>query len=179
MSTKTEKDTLRKQIYERMNFKETNELLEIWRKGDHEEWTEIALDVIKEILIDRLGEIPPEEDVEEKEDETVDINTTTHNEDIFHNENKLLNISSWASTLSWIVLGLYMVLFVIRLILEIQNGRQGVAINLSQINAWLGLLSMPIIGSIYFLILQAISEGIYMLMDLEDDGLQIIKSGKR
>jgi len=35
------------------------------------------------------------------------------------------------------------------------------------------------IGFTFFLILQAISEGIYMLKDLEDYGHQIIKSGKR
>jgi len=35
MNTDNEKDILRIPIYESMNFKETDELLEIWRKCDH------------------------------------------------------------------------------------------------------------------------------------------------
>ena len=62
MSADTEKDMLRKQIYGNMNLKETAELLTIWRKGDREEWTETAFDVIKEILLNRLGEIPLKEE---------------------------------------------------------------------------------------------------------------------
>ena len=62
MSNKPEENTFRKSIYERMNLKETDELLAIWRKGNHEEWTEMALDVVKEILLERLGEIPSEEE---------------------------------------------------------------------------------------------------------------------
>ena len=62
MSTDSEKDMLRKQIYGNMNLKDTDELLTIWRKGDHKEWTETAFEVVEEILLARLGEIPPEEE---------------------------------------------------------------------------------------------------------------------
>ena len=86
MTIDAEKDLLRKQIYERMSFRETDELLEIWRKGDRAEWTETALNVVQEILLDRLGEIPSQ--VEKQEDSVTDLGS----EDIYHNK-KLLNIS--------------------------------------------------------------------------------------
>ena len=48
-----------------------------------------------------------------------------------------------------------------------------------QIWTWFSVLSTPAIGLAYFLILQAISEGIYMLMDIEENGLQLLKVKKR
>ena len=49
------------QIRENMLLKETDELLEIWREADHEEWTDLALEVVKKIVVERLGEIPAPE----------------------------------------------------------------------------------------------------------------------
>jgi hypothetical protein len=156
-----------------MNFKETDELLEIWRSGEHKEWTEVALDVVKEILLDRLGEIPPEEKVEEEIEE--DVSATIPGENTFHNEKNLLNIASWARILSWIILWLYIIVFVLRLISESQDTNQAFVFNISQPYVWLGLLSTPFTGLMYFLILQAIAEGLYMLMDLEENNLQLFK----
>ena len=51
----------RQQIYQRIDEKETGELLEIWRKGNREGWAGIAFDIIGEILRKRLGKIPPQE----------------------------------------------------------------------------------------------------------------------
>lgn len=52
---------LRDQIYNELSLRETEDLLEIWQTNDHEEWSDTAFEVIKEILIKRLGEIPPQE----------------------------------------------------------------------------------------------------------------------
>lgn len=49
---------LRKQIHDNLNLKETDELIEIWKTNDRVEWTDTAFDVLKEILQQRLGEIP-------------------------------------------------------------------------------------------------------------------------
>jgi hypothetical protein len=46
------------QIFETLNLKETDELVEIWKKNDRVEWSEQAFDVIQEILQFRLGETP-------------------------------------------------------------------------------------------------------------------------
>jgi hypothetical protein len=55
----TMSDDFRQQVYNTLNQKETDELTEIWYTHDQEAWTDVAFDVIKEILIDRLGELPP------------------------------------------------------------------------------------------------------------------------
>ena len=83
MNNKSEENTFRKGIYERMNLKETDELLAIWRREDHEEWTEAALGVVKEILIDRLGEIPLKKGANELENESVDTSTPMYISQLF------------------------------------------------------------------------------------------------
>jgi len=45
-------------IYQNMVIKETDKLLEIWGKNDRVEWSDTAFDVIKDILTERLGEVP-------------------------------------------------------------------------------------------------------------------------
>jgi hypothetical protein len=52
---------LRQQTYNELNLRETEDLLEIWQANDHEEWSDMAFEVIKEILRKRLGEVPPQE----------------------------------------------------------------------------------------------------------------------
>lgn len=49
---------LLKQIYDRMNLKETEELLEIWQSNDRFEWSDEAFDAINEVLIERGVKIP-------------------------------------------------------------------------------------------------------------------------
>lgn len=56
-------DDFRDQMLNNLNLKETDELLEIWQNRNPDEWTELAFDIIEEILKKRLGEIPPLEDV--------------------------------------------------------------------------------------------------------------------
>lgn len=51
-------DTLRAQIYNNLITKDTEELLEIWQSGDTSEWDEEVFEIVKEILIKRLGYIP-------------------------------------------------------------------------------------------------------------------------
>lgn len=49
---------LHHQIYQEMNLIETNELLEIWQNNDRFEWSDIAFEVINEILREHGVEIP-------------------------------------------------------------------------------------------------------------------------
>lgn len=51
-------DDFKKQVYNSLSLKETDELEEIWLKHDKAEWTDTAFDVVKEILLNRLGELP-------------------------------------------------------------------------------------------------------------------------
>jgi hypothetical protein len=53
-------DDLREQIYLNFSQHETEELLEIWRTHDRNEWSETTFDVIREILQERHVELPPQ-----------------------------------------------------------------------------------------------------------------------
>src|SRR5512134_252932 len=53
-------DTLRAQIYNNLIVKDTDELLEIWQSGDTSVWTEDTFEIVKEILVQRLGYLPPQ-----------------------------------------------------------------------------------------------------------------------
>ena len=94
-----------------------------------------------------------------------------------HNEHKLLNISSWANIISWIALSGYILAFFGRLVTAFQGTPQdnvviqepSFFIVTMQFNFWANSLFLLITGATYFLILQAVSQGILMLMDIEED----------
>jgi tetratricopeptide (TPR) repeat protein len=50
----------REQIRKNLVAKETEELLDIWQNDDVDEWDETAFEIIKEILLERLGYLPPQ-----------------------------------------------------------------------------------------------------------------------
>ncbi len=51
---------LRKQIYNNLDLRDTEELVEILQKNNRDEWDEATFEIIKEILFGRLGYLPPE-----------------------------------------------------------------------------------------------------------------------
>ena len=53
-------DNLRAQIYNRLLLKNTEELLEIWQTGDTSAWNEEVFGIVQEILLKRLGYVPPQ-----------------------------------------------------------------------------------------------------------------------
>ncbi len=50
----------REQIRTNLETYETEYLLDIWQNENVDEWTQEAFDIIKEILVDRLGYVPPQ-----------------------------------------------------------------------------------------------------------------------
>jgi Tfp pilus assembly protein PilF len=53
-------DNHREQIYENLIVEETEDLLDIWQFGKIDDWDEVVFEVVKEILLDRLGYVPPQ-----------------------------------------------------------------------------------------------------------------------
>jgi tetratricopeptide (TPR) repeat protein len=53
-------DNHREQIRKNLVAKETEELLDIWQNDDVDEWDETTFEIIKEILLERLGYLPPQ-----------------------------------------------------------------------------------------------------------------------
>lgn len=65
---------LRKQIYANLNSKDTEELLDIWKTNDRVEWSDLAYEVLKEILTERVNTLPQQNEpiFEKDEEETAD-----------------------------------------------------------------------------------------------------------
>lgn len=49
---------LREEISAQMRSRDTDELVKIWQEHDLSQWSELALDVVRQILQERLGELP-------------------------------------------------------------------------------------------------------------------------
>ena len=99
-------DELRKQIYNSLNLKETDELVEVWQSNDRVEWTEVAFDVIQEILLERLGELPPQDepvlehvavknDSDDLDEETLEKITNEDNAPEFYKPREVLWLEIW------------------------------------------------------------------------------------
>lgn len=66
--------SLRKQIYENMDLRDSEELIMIWKTNDRVEWSDEAFEVIAEILRGRGVELPQQsEPVYEHHDEQEDV----------------------------------------------------------------------------------------------------------
>ena len=57
-------DNLHSQIRASLTRKGTDELVEIWRRHNLDEWTELTFDIIREILQERRVELPPQENLD-------------------------------------------------------------------------------------------------------------------
>ncbi len=51
-------EDFRSQVFNELNLRDTEDLIEIWQNNDREEWSDTAFEVIREILWRRLGELP-------------------------------------------------------------------------------------------------------------------------
>jgi hypothetical protein len=93
-----------------LNTKDSDELLDIWQENDRVEWSDTAFDVIKEILIERLGEVPPQNepifeyvyvDDKVKDSETYGFSEETlaivddENPPDFYDPFEVLRVSKW------------------------------------------------------------------------------------
>lgn len=98
--------SLYNQIYQNLKLKETDELLGIWQKNNHYEWTDEAFEAIHEILQERQVEIPPQDDPiyerppkepydELDEDSPLRKYITTENAPLFYEPLKVLRLEKW------------------------------------------------------------------------------------
>ena len=53
-------ENLRAQIYSELNLRETDDLIQIWQEKNLDEFEEATFEIIKEILLERLGYVPPQ-----------------------------------------------------------------------------------------------------------------------
>ncbi len=67
------KKDLHAQIYENFNREETETLLEIWERNDRSEWSDTAFEVLEKILLERLHELPPQNEANYGTDKDEDL----------------------------------------------------------------------------------------------------------
>lgn len=53
-------DNRQEQIRKNLNSQETEELLDVWQNGEIDDWDELVFEITKEILMERLGYLPPQ-----------------------------------------------------------------------------------------------------------------------
>jgi len=146
-------DPLYKNIYPSMQEKETDELLRIWKENDREQWSDAAFEVVHNLLVERIGQVPEQAPRKEEKKEIAYL----------HNPKALLNISTWANILSWIILvpcilGTMWMLFT---------------------GSPLGLILFVLATGLFcFLVLQAIAKGMPLLLDILNNTQQLINASQ-
>jgi hypothetical protein len=88
-------------------------------------------------------------------------------EDTYHNPNKLIRISTWANTVSWITLVVGVLLGLGQLYLNLQQMKQYAQVPPTVVIYYAADAAYALlVAGFYFLVLQAVSEGINILMDI-------------
>ncbi len=173
---------LRQQMHNELSLRETEDLLEIWRTNDHEEWSDTAFEVVKEILSERLGEVPPQElpsdeqeDEESLEDDGLDEWEAKllddENQPELYNTREFLRIKdnidkvAFAAVIVYILLGLLNFSFIRMLF-------QGIVLSPSEIAKTVPDMLFTIISvsfriAITYTPLKALSQVLRILMEME------------
>lgn len=90
-------NNMREIVYSNLNLKSTEELVEIWKQKNKEEWTELALEIVEEILITRLGEIPDQimlfQENSENDDQHIKLELSDTPE--FYNPKDVIMVEKW------------------------------------------------------------------------------------
>jgi len=91
----------------------------------------------------------------------------TEEKSTFHTQAAVLRVSMWANIFSWAVLVLYLLNFTGDLVNLFHNWPPQLPADvLSQVSAWTSLLSKPIFGGMYFLVLQGVSQLLNLGLDV-------------
>lgn len=155
-------DTLNQNIYNVMEQKSTQELLEIWWANDRDEWTDDAFEIIGTILLKRLGFLPKQADIQSEIDDEIEF---------LHNRSWLVKIAVWSRKLSWIILAIWALLsifvVVIGVIDEFSSGWfSWYLLAWSIANALINAFSYLLTSLFFFIVLQSVSHGIYILLEI-------------
>jgi len=150
-------------LYNSLNQKDTQELVKIWQENDSSAWTPEAFAAIRDILLERLGRIPVQATPEPETEE-----------DTYHDPERLEKIASWAHTLSWVMLIFYIVKPLIEIyLLWVYSNASATTLSDFTANVILSgnrsILLEFFLAAVYFVLLQALSEGIYLFMDIEEN----------
>jgi hypothetical protein len=165
----TTDDNLTAQIRQRMRERDTPSLLKIWRRADGEGWSDEAYEIVRQTLVERGVVLPNPSAKADVDSEPADDD----GEDVYHSFDRLMGVASWSTSLSWLFLALAAVVLVVALFSVITNlvgpGRLDLvtlALNFAV------LAGLALLFAFFFVLSQAISQVIYLLLDIEDNTRQ-------
>jgi hypothetical protein len=184
-------NNLHKQVYNNLNLKETDELVEIWQKNDHVEWAEDTFIVIREILQERLGELPPQDepileyvdDDKDNEDEVeVDFLIDDENPPEFYNPHEVLRLEKWlyqaaiASIIASVVTNLLGVTQMQGLVLSFFRGEMEWDFVAWLITIVIFIFAVGLQGIIIYFPLKALGSILKILMEIEFNSRGVAKT---
>jgi len=133
--------------------KDTQELLQMWEDTVHTGSDPDTIAAIRALLEERSGQVaPPIPAVAE--------------EDPYHSRLITGRVASIANVLSWVVLAISALILIANLSAAVQSPA---FFSLMGLLSLLNMLVVLLVGAIAYVILQAISEGLYLLMDIEEN----------
>ena len=155
----TEKsDSMSNEIYNELNLKSTDELLEIWKSNNRKVWSGTAFKAIQKILLERLGSVPPQQgDSPEEESDP----------DTYYNIDRLTSLATIANILAWVLLVGYILAAgaYLYLVWKSPSG-SNTGYLFAQYLAWLVYL-LP--GLFFFGVLRLLSEAVYVLLEIAEN----------
>jgi hypothetical protein len=150
--------------------RDTAELLEIWQKNDPGEWSPEAFQAIREILIERIGSVPDQQAREPEAQGEVESESEPESEpDTYYERKNMIRLASRAKNLSVVVI----VLFGLILIAVLISFLPVLLAPFSQPQNFLIFLITLLVAfslcAFFWIVLQVIGEGAYLLMDIEEN----------
>lgn len=100
------------------------------------------------------------------EESTIQTYDEHEEEDLFHDETKLMRIAGWSNAASWVILVIAAAFSLIGLFIQLSQG--ALKAGISGILGMLSTLFILLVGAFFFILLQAVGEGIYLFMDIEE-----------
>jgi hypothetical protein len=168
MTDSTETERYADEVQRKMEEKETDELVRIWQENDREAWTDEAFEVVSRILLARLGKLPeqnpPDEDGDESEEE---ISADEHLIIPFPQDKKLIWIADISNRLSWVILLVGILEAAVRLISDIRSVMAAGSF-IEILVTVLGALSSALFYAFVYIVMQAITEIIYLVLDIRE-----------
>jgi hypothetical protein len=178
-------DQLREQVRNNLNLKDIYELLEIWRVNNRVIWSETTFEVLREILKERIGEVPPQDDPilesddSENENNEVEDGREEWEAKLLEDENQpelysVAEVLKLKDNINKVAIGV-IVVYVLLGLLNFQFVRavlQGIPISLSEVlrslsNEMFTILTIGLQIVITYFPLKALTHILRILMEME------------
>lgn len=152
-------------IRDSMEDRKTQDLLEIWRKHDRDEWAPETFEAIRQVLLSRGFQVPRRGENNPKEVDVVDQPTRAAARSDHENFKRIAFYAKVMSQVVAVILGL-MVIAVVAILIQEISAQQDLTSNLMMVV----VLVLPVVFcGFVWIVLQGISVGILILLDIKEN----------